>query len=151
MGSSGRCVIASPPEFKRLSVQDFKNPPEFIPKLINPFNTFAEQCVQTYDKQFDYSNFNGDLIELTFTTPNNYSSGANFNFNPITFNVTPRSPKKCEIGQIRISGQNQLLFGNKPVVFPVGGWVSTQNNQITVQYICGLEPSITYNIVFDVF
>lgn len=143
--------MASPPEFKRLSVQDFKKPPEFIPQLIGPFNTFAEQVVQNYNKGYGYDNFSGDLIDITFTTPTNYSSGANFNFTPFTFNVTPRQPRKCVIAQIKQAGANTLVFGNTPIVFPENGWVSNNINQVTVQYICGLRPAINYIITLDVF
>lgn len=143
--------MAAVPNFKRLSVQDFKNPPEFLPKLIIPFNTFAEQIVQNYSKGYDYDNFNGDLIDITFTTPNNYDDGNNFNFTPITFNVSPTNPRKCVIAAIRLSGQNQLAFSNKPVTIPVGGFISIRINQVTIQYITGLLAATNYVVTFDVF
>lgn len=136
------------PIFKRFSVQDVPNSPEWIEQVFTPLNTFCETTVATLNKGLTFGeNVQGQIFSTSFTTSATYTAG---DFTVITFNYSGGGqPKNCVVGQIKKTDGLKILT---PVM--ISDWYLNLNKNpfvVTINYIAGLENSKTYNITFSVY
>ena len=131
------------PVFRRFSIADIPNAPNWIANILNPLNTFCEQVVQMFTKSLQIGqNVQGSIYAAQFTTPTNYASGG---FPTLTYQYNGGgTPTNLLIGQIATADGSPLLT---PV--SINSWTLNTNvnpAQINVNYIAGLTASKKYNI-----
>lgn len=142
--------MAQIPDIRRIQRQDMPGSPNWVDPLISPLNLFMEQTVAALSGNLNVQNIAMSLSNVTFSTPSNYSDGANNNFNAFTFAIPFNGASAVIVGSIDINSNN-YSFSNKPVVLPVGGWRETSPGKITINYLTGLTASTSYKAIFLVF
>jgi len=140
------------PDNRNITSEDFPEEfQEFADPLVNPINRFNEQVVDLFTKNIDISNLKADYVSINFTTPSNYSSGANLNFTQLKL-LCPSVPfpQICLIGQMNRNTRT-YGFSNVALTIPEGAWRSLNPGEILINYITGLLPSTNYNAIFAIY
>lgn len=135
--------MAQLPVFRRFSVADVPDSPQWLEGMYGPLNLFCEQTVDALNKKLTIGqNIQGQKYTQQFTTPADYLAGE---FTPMIFAYSGfGQPNCCFVGQINKVGGGRIL---NPV--SVTEWVLNINRspfQVVVNYIAGLEPSTKYNV-----
>jgi hypothetical protein len=131
------------PIYRRFSIQDIPDAPDWIEQIIIPLNLFCETTVSSLNQNLTIgANVQGMTYSTTFTTLADYATG---NFQPIVFNYTGTGqPKNVVIGQLsRVDNEKILL------PFALTNWnlnINTAPFRVNIGYIAGLLPSVKYNV-----
>ena len=136
------------PVFRRFSVQEVPDAPEWIEQVFNPLNLFCETTVATLNKGLTFGeNVQGQIYSTSFTTSATYNTG---DFPTITFNYTGGGqPLNCVIGRIQKTDGVKIITS-----VMVSDWNLNLNKspaEVTINYIAGLENSKKYNVTFSVY
>lgn len=135
------------PVFKRFTISDTPNAPNWLESVYGPLNLFCEQTVQTLNKNLTFGgNVQGQKFSVALTTPSDYATGG---FQPISFSYTGGGqPNCCLVGQISRQDGTRIL---SPVV--VTDWlmnINTSPYTVNINYIAGLAASTKYNVTLVV-
>lgn len=133
------------PVFRRFSLQDIPNAPNWITNILTPLNLFCETTVSSLNKNLTIgTNVQGQKFSTSFVTPSDYLTGG---FPTLSFAYTGGGQPNClMIGSIERSDGTQLLN-----VVSVNSWFLNINQspaQVTINYIAGLSVSTKYNVTF---
>lgn len=129
------------PVFRRFTISDYPNAPDYMAQMFTPLNTFCEQTVSILNRNVAIGeNVQGQKFQVRFTTDANYATGT---FTPILFNYTGSGqPDQLLVGRVNnVSGATILT----PVT--VTNWFLNINKSpavITINYIAGLAANETY-------
>jgi hypothetical protein len=131
------------PTFRRFTLSDFPNAPDWASQLFNPLNIFCEQTVSTFDRNLVIGeNIQGMKYSATFITPTNYTTGG---FNKFIFDFKSNGiPNSILVGKIAREDNARIL---SPVT--VTDWILNTNQNpfsIEIRYIAGLLPNVRYSI-----
>jgi hypothetical protein len=135
------------PVFRRFSLQDIPDAPNWIEQIITPLNLFCETTVTALNKNLTVGqNLQGAIYSTTFTTVTNYTAGT---FTPIIFAYNGGGqPKNVIIGNLnRVDGELILT------PFSLTAWhlnINTSPFTVNVDYIAGLNVGVKYNVTFFV-
>jgi len=131
------------PVFRRFSVQDIPNAPDWVTNITQPLNLFCETTVSALNKNLTVGeNVQGQKYTVSFATDAGYTTGS---FPTIGFQYTGGGqPNCCIVGQIvRNDGQPILT------AVSVSNWslnINVAPAQVIVNYIAGLENSTKYTM-----
>lgn len=131
------------PVFRRFTLQDIPNAPNWIEQILTPLNLFCETTVSALNQNISIGqNVQGMKYSVSFTTPADYVTGG---FNPITFNYIGGGQPNCLlIGSI--SNSSPILTS-----VSVTDWnlnINVSPFRVQVNYIAGLAASTKYNVTF---
>lgn len=131
------------PVFRRLTIADIPDTPEWMNGVFGILNLFGETTVQVLNKGLTIGdNVQGSVYNISINTSTGYATG---DFTPITYRYSSGGrPASLLIGQITDSSGALILA---PV--SVTSWflnLNTSPPTITVNYIAGLSPNKRYNI-----
>jgi hypothetical protein len=135
------------PVFRRFSIQDVPDAPNWIEQIITPLNLFCETTVNSLNKNLTVGeNVQGAVYSTTFTTLTDYTTGT---FTPIIFSYNGGGqPKSVIIGNLnRVDGELILT------PFALTSWnlnINTSPFKVNIVYIAGLLPAVKYNVTFFV-
>ena len=130
-----------PPDLKRISKEDFPAEyQELIDKLAFPLNSHMEQVRNLFSKGIDFDNLTRELITLKIQTGGNSQP-----LNTITFKSNLRN-KVRGINVISSNITSSTLTYTKQSPFIS---FSQNLNIITLNYIAGLEPETTYELLLE--
>lgn len=132
------------PVFRRFAVGDYPTAPNWLGNMFQSLNTFSETTVQTLNKNLTIGqNVQGQKYSTSITTPSDYLTGG---FQTITLSYTGGGqPNCCIVGNITATDGTAILF---PVT--ITSWYLNINRtpfQVVINYIAGLDPSMTYDVV----
>jgi hypothetical protein len=132
------------PTFRRFTISDYANAPDWAAQMFNPLNIFCEQTVTTLNKNLQFGqNVQGQKFSTRFTTD---SGGSN---PVITFAYTGGGqPNCCFIG--KLEREDGVLIAQP---YSIGKWylnINTNPYQVTIERIVGLVSTCTYNVTFVV-
>ena len=137
------------PEFRRIMKEDLQGAPAWISGLLTPLNLFMEQVYSTFNGNIVLNqNVNSTVYTSQFTTPSNYSDGANANFSPFSFNFSGLYLPSC----VLVGSISKVSSVPTPIIKPVHiDWtlstsLNNSANVITVNYLTGLTASTKYNV-----
>ena len=133
------------PVFRRFTMQDTPNAPNWLGNITNPLNLFCETTVQTLNKNLQFGiNVQGQKYSTTFITPSGYATG---DFNTIQFTYNGGGQPNCVlIGSIAKSDGTLIL---SPVSITNWGLdINVSPYQVRIGYVAGLAASTKYNIAF---
>jgi hypothetical protein len=131
------------PTFRRFTLDDFPDAPDYLNSVFDPLNLFAEQTVQVLTKSLVIGeNIQGQKYQTSFSTGANYTTGT---FTPIVLPyIGGGSPNICLIGRIIDQSGATILT---PV--SITGWYLDTNKSpatIVISYIAGLGNSKKYQV-----
>jgi hypothetical protein len=133
------------PVYRRFSIQDIPNAPNWAEQVFVPLNLFCETSVAAMNKNLTIGdNVQGMKYSVSFVTPADYATGG---FNTIVFNYTSNGqPNNLIIGSI---ARNDGALMLSPI--SINKWtlnINTSPAKVTVDYIAGLAASTKYNVNF---
>lgn len=136
------------PVYRRFSVQDYPDSPEYLAQLFVPLNMFCEQTVQALTRNLEIGlNVQGQKYTMSFVTSSTYAAG---DFTPIKVNYNGvNTPNMCIIGRISDQSGAKILT---PV--SISDWFLNTNKQpfeVTINYVAGLAANSRYTMNFIVF
>lgn len=131
------------PVFRRFSIQDIPDAPDWIERITNPLNLFCETTVNCFTQNLIIGqNVQGQKYTTTFTTPGDYITGG---FNVFNFAYTGGGQPNCLlIGNISRTDGVKII---KPV--SITDWslnINVTPYRATIGYIAGLEANTKYNV-----
>ncbi len=134
------------PVFRRFSIQDIPDAPDWITTILDPLNLFCETTVSALNKNITIgANLQGQVYSTSFTTLAGYATG---DFTRISFTYNSNGqPKTCILSKITRDDGTLML---NPVSI-AAGWtlnINTNPAQVQVNYIAGLAASTKYNVTF---
>lgn len=134
----------TPPDFRRFSLEDIDPTKSgWIERLITPLNIFLEQTYSLFNSNLTVGdNINGRLIQTTFSTPSDYSTGGFTTF-LIPWNKTVNA-NIVTLGYIKPSA-NLLSVITEPTSVQ---WNQINTANIRIDYITGLADSTKYTVRF---
>jgi hypothetical protein len=129
------------PVFRRFTIADYPNAPDYMQQFFSPLNTFCEQTVNVLNRNLSIGqNLQGQKLQTKFTTATNYSSGV---FTPIQINyIGSGQPDQLLVGRVQNINGSTIL-----TAVTVTDWFLNINKfpaVITINYIAGLSDNQTY-------
>lgn len=133
------------PVFRRFTLQDIPNAPNWMTNVLTPLNLFCETTVSSLNKNLTIgTNVQGQKFSTSFVTPTDYMAGG---FPTVQFAYTGGGQPNCLLlGSIAKADGTQLLSA-----VSINDWflnINTSPFQVTVNYIAGLSASTKYNVTF---
>lgn len=135
--------MASLPTIKRVQRSDLgADIPVWVDSLLSPINQFIEEVYSAFNKNLTIpENVKGQIKNLTFRTPANYTSGAK-GFPEITYlNTLGRKTQILILGYIEEIGNPKKKHDPATI-----SWYDNNDGTVSIQYITGLSNSKEYNI-----
>ena len=130
--------MARVPDFKRITVEDFKAEDQpLVKKLAFPINSHIEQVRSALSKNIDFENLNQELKTLSFTTNENSQPLTDLTFRS---NLTSRVQGIMVVRTV-ITSSNTSYASTLPVI----SW-SQAADQVFILNIGGLEPETGYEL-----
>jgi len=135
------------PVFRRFSLQDVPDAPDWIEQIITPLNLFCETTVTSLNKNLTVGeNVQGAVYSTSFTTLTDYATGG---FTPIVFSYNGGGqPKNVIIGNLNRVDNEKIL-----TPFALTSWnlnINTSPFRVNIVYIAGLAVGVRYNVTFFV-
>lgn len=133
------------PVFRRFSLEDIPDAPEWIEQVIVPLNLFCETTVSTLNKNLTVGqNVQGTIYTTSFFTPSDY----NFNgMAPISFAYDGGGqPRVCLIGRLWKVNGTKILSPWQLVDWSLN--INTSPFRVNIAHIAGLEAQTRYNVTF---
>ena len=133
------------PTFRRFTISDYPSAPDWLSRLFSPLNLFAEQTVQTLNKNLTLGqNVQGQKFSTSFKI------GAAGEFPTQTFGYTGGGqPTCCMLGQISRTDASTPIT----TAVSVNSWYLNLNSnppQVVIESVVGLTNSASYNATFVV-
>ena len=134
--------MASLPTIKRVQRSDLgADIPVWVDSLLSPINQFIEEVYSAFNRNLTIpENVKGQIKNLTFRTPSNYTSSKGFD-ETTYLNTLGRKTQILIIGYIEEIGNPKKKHDPTTV-----SWYDNNDGTISIQYITGLENSKQYNI-----
>lgn len=130
--------MARVPDFKRITVEDFKAEDQpLVKKLAFPINSHIEQVRSALTKNIDFDNLSQELKTLNFTT-----NGDGQPLNTLTFRSDLANRLQGIMVVRTVITTSNTSFASQ---IPVISWDQAAN-QVTITFIGGLLPETGYQL-----
>lgn len=125
---------------RRLNAADYREA-DWLTRLVSALNLQRNDLTQLLNGQLVLGdNVNGQLAQLSFTTPADYATGG---FPSLSFQTQLRRPTAVLLGNVQRTDDAPILT---PTSLTWSFINSTEPARIRINYVAGLVANQTYNI-----